>query len=576
MIVAEPETKVFRNKPTVTTKWKSDLAFFSDESNASVLMNKGDVVMRTAKIKPFMSTEWSQIEPLPDVKDDRLPGWVLSTKLLPFQERSLPDPDPLDFTIEAVNFAEAFSIPACFLLQAAVALSNLKNDIQKDSDGQELIGPYRFRKDAWISEVAVDKSLNLSASHITDPFAQCRLVASMTKRNMDRLLSRSGPETPTTYAQLYLAHVLGGDCAVRILKASADGQMPIDQALSAGFADTAGKVDLESIKKRFDKLFRSASGSYNSVAAVTRTLGDQLNTTVDQVQKMFVEFYDHRPDWKPSDSTKPPATDASTPLGSGMSGGPLQALFNAVVIKLAPSPKPKEFRDALISDQGWATLTKYGIAADQKILEGYLATVLMESSRLREFKESGRYVDNANGTAVSKLRKAFVRMRRYSDSQLLQYTNLHDDNGEEMKKFFNFAYCDSYPTQPNSLGNRPRTDDGYYFRGGGYTQITGRTNYINYGNLCQPKIDFSGEPPYPAGIDDPNVMLVLSAAEWKAFGCNEKMMKTNFDDVQRVINAGPGGSLEAVNDLNARRDSWAEVKKEFARMAATMGAASTS
>jgi predicted chitinase len=460
-------------------------------------------------------------------------------------------------------------------LQVAQASSGLKNDVAKDWDGQELIGPFRFRKDAWINEIGADKSLNLTASHITDPFAQCRLVAAMTKRNMDQLLSRSGPETPTTYAQLYLAHVLGRDCATRLLKASADGQMPIDQALAAGFADKIGKVDLDQIKKQFDKLFHTASGAYNTLAGVTKALGDQLNTTIDRVQQLFVDFYELRPDWKPSDSTKPPAGDANTKLGAGISGGPLQALFNSVVIKLAPSPKPKEFRDALTSDRGWGTLTKYGITAHQRILQGYLATVLMESGQLREFKESGRYVDNANGTAIGKLKNAFARMRKYSDSELQQYANLHDDNVEEMKRFFNFAYCDSYSKQPNELGNRKGTDDGYYFRGGGYTQVTGRDSYIKYGKMCEPIIDFSVGPPYP-GIDDPNQLLVLSAAEWKAYGCNERMMADDFDDVQRRINAGLNGSLSAVNDPDSRRKWWATVKREFARGAAQSGSSSTS
>lgn len=74
-------------------------------------------------------------------------------------------------------------------------------------------------------------------------------------------------------------------------------------------------------------------------------------------------------------------------------------------------------------------------------------------------------------TSNDRIRRIFPsRVRGMSDEQI-------DEIKRTDRSWFNFVYGGRY-------GNRPGTDDGFDFRGGGLNQLTFRDNYDRYGNLA--------------------------------------------------------------------------------------------
>lgn len=114
-----------------------------------------------------------------------------------------------------------------------------------------------------------------------------------------------------------------------------------------------------------------------------------------------------------------------------------------------------------------ASLTKYGIK-NKYLRAGILSVVSKESAFIPKSELSYR------NTSASRIRQIFgSRVSGLTDAQI-------DTLKQDDKKFFNTVYGGNWGAQ--YLGNT-QPDDGYNYRGRGFNQLTGRSNYARYEEL---------------------------------------------------------------------------------------------
>jgi len=139
-------------------------------------------------------------------------------------------------------------------------------------------------------------------------------------------------------------------------------------------------------------------------------------------------------------------------------------------------------------------------------------------------------------TSNARIREIFPsRVRDLSDAQLNQIKATE-------KGWFNFVYGGRY-------GNRPDTNDGYYFRGGGLNQLTFRDNYAKYGPLVG--VDLVTHPEL---INTPRVAAAVAVEYMK-----DRFHGGNFNDMKRAVGVSIGGPDAEKNRLYAlysRTHEW--------------------
>jgi putative chitinase len=98
----------------------------------------------------------------------------------------------------------------------------------------------------------------------------------------------------------------------------------------------------------------------------------------------------------------------------------------------------------------------------------------------------------------------------------------------------------------NRLGNGdPASGDGFRYRGRGVIQLTGRSNYKEFGQLLG--VDLEGDPDMAATL---SIAFRAAAAFWKSRGCNELADKGDFRGVTKRINGGAIGLDERTKLFN--------------------------
>ncbi|HEY6019889.1 MAG TPA: glycoside hydrolase family 19 protein [Candidatus Paceibacterota bacterium] len=78
--------------------------------------------------------------------------------------------------------------------------------------------------------------------------------------------------------------------------------------------------------------------------------------------------------------------------------------------------------------------------------------------------------------------------------------------------------------------------DGYKYRGRGFIQITGRSNYAEAGKALH--VDLVAHPEI---LEDPEMCAISAAWWWKAHGLNELADAGDFPSITRKINGGMNG-----------------------------------
>jgi putative chitinase len=92
-----------------------------------------------------------------------------------------------------------------------------------------------------------------------------------------------------------------------------------------------------------------------------------------------------------------------------------------------------------------------------------------------------------------------------------------------------------------TLGNL-EPGDGYKYRGRGWIQLTGRSNYKRYGDLLG--IDLVGEPDLAA---DPGNAFAIAALFWQDRKLNELADKGAIRSITKSINGGYNGLMQRIS-----------------------------
>jgi predicted chitinase len=162
-----------------------------------------------------------------------------------------------------------------------------------------------------------------------------------------------------------------------------------------------------------------------------------------------------------------------------------------------------------------ASLTKYGIK-NKYIRAGILAIVSKESAFVPKNEISYK------NTSASRIKEVFgSRVAGYTNAQL-------DAIKKDDVKFFNLIYGGSWGAR--NLGNT-QPNDGYNYRGRGFNQLTGRSNYARYKEL--------GILENPDLLNEPKIASEVLALYFKRgleYSKAKIMEKYGIEDINKVDN----------------------------------------
>lgn len=135
------------------------------------------------------------------------------------------------------------------------------------------------------------------------------------------------------------------------------------------------------------------------------------------------------------------------------------------------------------------------------------------------------------------------RIRRIFPSQVRGMTDAQIDEVKATDRdWFSFVYGGRY-------GNRPGTDDGFLYRGGGLNQLTFRDNYALYG----PKVgvDLVAQPEL---VNVPRIAAAVAVEYMK-----DRFHGGDFDDMKRAVGVSigePDAEKNRLYDLYTRTGEW--------------------
>lgn len=219
---------------------------------------------------------------------------------------------------------------------------------------------------------------------------------------------------------------------------------------------------------------------------------------------------------------------------------------------IAPRPTTPEkgkiwnaYAAVLASDKADALLSQFGINSNSTRLAMFLANILHETGGLTIIRECMNYT--AQGMMANWPHwfrdEAFAKRYEHKPKELANYIY-----GKETKI-------------GRDLGNTVNDDDGWTYRGGGFMQTTGRSNYREYGKGSGADLEH-----HPELIEDPVYSLHTACAEWNALKLNAYADKDDFKACCCGVNLGnPNSSKNPIG--------WPERKTWLTRCKRGLGAA---
>jgi putative chitinase len=172
--------------------------------------------------------------------------------------------------------------------------------------------------------------------------------------------------------------------------------------------------------------------------------------------------------------------------------------------------------------------SRYEINTPNRIA-GFMAQCGHESSDFRNIEENMNY-------SWRRLREVFPAFFP-TDSSALSFDR-------QPQKIANFVYDDRNPARRNKLGNT-RDGDGWRFRGSGLIHLTGRTNYMNFGQSI-------GMSPEQAADYTRTQKGAFESACW--FWNSRNLNRfCDADDIQgmsRGVNGGTNGMADRIDRYN--------------------------
>ncbi|HZR62194.1 MAG TPA: glycoside hydrolase family 19 protein [Xanthobacteraceae bacterium] len=176
------------------------------------------------------------------------------------------------------------------------------------------------------------------------------------------------------------------------------------------------------------------------------------------------------------------------------------------VTAFAPHALPT-YVNALVSTGNYL-LQGFGIDENPKRLSMFLAQLAQETGGFFVLVENGNY---------SKARLLRVWPNVFNEQKAEQYAN-------KPEAIFNLAYADKMGNGPEASG------DGWKYRGRGFLQFTGRTNYERFSKEIG--IDLVANPDL---MSDPNVSLLIAASYWYNSGLNALADEDRLEDVTKKM-----------------------------------------
>lgn len=187
----------------------------------------------------------------------------------------------------------------------------------------------------------------------------------------------------------------------------------------------------------------------------------------------------------------------------------------AAMMKLlaAMGPQATDATRAAIADGLLTHAAAHGVTSTLRLAH-FLAQVAHESAGF------SRMVENLNYSA-NRLRQVWPS--RFTDELAMRAAG-------NPERIANIVYA-------NRLGNGgAASGDGWRYRGRGLIQITGRNNYLRYGQMIGANL--AGDPDAAA---DPATAVRIALAYWQSNGLNEVADADNIEAITQRINGGQHG-----------------------------------
>lgn len=140
----------------------------------------------------------------------------------------------------------------------------------------------------------------------------------------------------------------------------------------------------------------------------------------------------------------------------------------------------------------------------------------------------------------------------YSAARLLQVfpTHFTHDQAIAMQHNPRLIADQAYGSR---MGNHPGTDDGWNFRGQGFSQLTGRSNYEALAKVT--KLDLVNHPEF---LIDPQHAFDCAVGDFIMCGCLPYALKDNLIGVSSMLNVGHYVSNPAkINGFSMRKNELA-------------------
>lgn len=107
------------------------------------------------------------------------------------------------------------------------------------------------------------------------------------------------------------------------------------------------------------------------------------------------------------------------------------------------------------------------------------------------------------------------------------------------------------------LGNTPQADgDGQKYKGRGYLQVTGKSNYTKFMKWL------GGEPDvvsHPEMLERPHLAMLAAIWFWTTNNCNQLALSGDFEELTRKINGGTNGYKDRLDFYNKAKSVFDEV-----------------
>ena len=170
-------------------------------------------------------------------------------------------------------------------------------------------------------------------------------------------------------------------------------------------------------------------------------------------------------------------------------------------------------------------MERYEITTDDRRAM-FLANVLHETGGLRSFVEGFNY-------APARLMALFGKSNRISladANRLGRRPGERDISELRQAEIANLIYGGSWGRK--NLGNH-LPNDGWYFRGRGLIQLTGRSNHTRLARTIGTDV-----VKLQAMLDTPKGSAESACQFWHAAGCNDAADAGDLDEARRLVNGG--------------------------------------